>query len=100
MTDRPLTWDMIPPAELAELKELALRAVNRDQYAKSVCDGKARFENRTQADATIRNKEKRHKIHAYHCPKCGFWHVGSMKNVGRKKKAFRRILSTRRETCE
>ena len=99
MTDRPLTWDMIPPEELAELRFLLQQASMGPWRESSMCRGKHSFPNRTNALSTI-SWGKRHEMHPYHCDICKAWHVGSRKNVDSKRKAFRSILNTKRRDAE
>lgn len=99
MTDTPLTWENLDPREVAELRYLfaVLKTkTRREEYHLSTCHGKHQFETRTLAVSTIAFN-KRHEIHAYHCPDCRKWHIGNMVNNHRKLKADKRILRQRRE---
>jgi hypothetical protein len=97
MTDRPLTWDLVPPEELAELRFLL--QPEQTWQKSSMCQDKHPFPSRTSALSSI-SWGKRHEIHPYHCPLCKRWHVGSRKNVDSKRKAIRSILNTKREEGE
>lgn len=96
MTDRPLTWDLIPPEELAELRFLLQQVSMGPWRETSMCRGKHQFNSRIAALSTI-SWGKRHELHPYHCDICKNWHVGGRKNVDSKKKAFRSILNKARE---
>ena len=97
MTERVLTLQEF--RELRYYFALILKKTRREEYNLATCKGKSRFETRGLAVSTISYK-KRHQIHAYHCPACQGWHVGSRVNHDRKTKADRRILNQRREQCE
>ena len=96
MTDRPLTWDMIPAQELGEFRyyfAVLQQKTRRQEYHDAACTGKHRFESRDMAESTIKNPRE---IHSYHCPDCKGWHVGSRVNYDRKKRLERDILKQRR----
>lgn len=95
MSERDLT-----PAEMLELS-WRLKRMQRDWQDKvTECKGKAQFHSREAAIASI-SRRLRGKVHPYHCDICRGWHIGNSTHVFRKKKAFRRILTKRREQeCE
>jgi hypothetical protein len=38
---------------------------------KSICDGKKKYERKEIADWFLKEG-----LHSYHCPECGYWHIG------------------------
>ena len=84
------------PQELYELRNLEQKALREREYKLSSCQGKPKFETRSEAVRAASHAMK--KIgNAYHCGVCKGWHVGSNENGKRKRKAIRRLYRRYRD---
>ena len=85
-------------SELAELKWLLRKAMARRSDRNSQCLGKQAFDNRVDAQRTIRSQRLKAVCVVYRCPFCDRWHAGSDVE-GRKKRKAQRMVRSGRETA-
>lgn len=81
------------PEDFYELRYLAQKDSKERTMVHSMCEGKRRFDTKSEADRIIRQGKP---ISSYHCMVCNGWHVGAI-SVKRQK---RLLLKRRREACE